>query len=122
MTCHWEGEDPDVEEAPDLVWETSNDKIAVIRKTGKYVYIDPVVYTEIPQDNTATITASFPNYPNVKATCVVTSTVVVPTSITLNKDKLEFGQLGDTYQLIATVDPEAASSNIFICARPCNIT
>lgn len=111
MSATWEGNDPSVKDVSDLVWETSNDEIAVIRKSGKDVYIDPVVYTEIPQDNTATITAKFSNYPDVKATCTVTSSIVIPTSITLNETAASMKKNG-TLDLIATVSPDTAIGSV----------
>ena len=111
MTASWEGVDPDVKDITDLTWETSNDKIAVIRKTDKNVYIDPVVYSEIPQDNTATITAKFPNYPDVKATCTVTSTIVLPTSITLSESAASMLK-NTTLDLTATVSPNTAIDSV----------
>lgn len=38
--------------------------------------------------------------------------VTVPESVTLNKNKLEFNNLGQSQQLTATVTPEEASENI----------
>lgn len=92
-----------------LIWESSNTSIATVSQEG---VVTPVKYTTIPASTSCVITCKSSIDPSAKATCTVTSNVIVPTSITLNKDSLSFTQLGVSETLTPTVAPETAITDV----------
>lgn len=80
-----------------LVWSTSDDKIATVTTDGK---VTPVALGECD------ITATTTDGSGISATCHVTVTPVVPTSITIDGENIHTLKTTATLQLTATVAPD----------------
>lgn len=80
-----------------LVWTTSDDKIATVTADGK---VSPVALGECD------ITATSTDGSGMFATCHVTVTPVVPTSITIDGENIHTLKTSGTLQLTATVTPD----------------
>lgn len=80
-----------------LVWTTSDDKIATVTADGK---VSPVALGECD------ITATSTDGSGMFATCHVTVTPVVPTSITIDGEDIHTLKTTGTLQLTATVAPD----------------
>lgn len=92
-----------------LVWTSSNENIAIVSSSG---VVAPVQFSTTPSVKTATITCASSLNPEVKATCAVTSTVVIPTAITLNEQDYTFTGVGKTLQLTPTFTPSGAIEDV----------
>ena len=80
-----------------LVWSTSDEKIATVTADGK---VSPVALGECD------ITATSTDGSGISATCHVTVTPVVPTSITIDGANIHTLKTTGTLQLTATVTPD----------------
>lgn len=92
-----------------LVWASSNENIAIVSSSG---VVAPVQFSTTPSVKTATITCASSLNPEVKATCTVTSTVTIPTAITLNETDYTFSGVGKTLQLTPTFTPEGSIEDV----------
>ena len=92
-----------------LVWTSSNENIAIVSSSG---VVAPVQFSTTPSVKTATITCASSLNPEVKATCTVTTTVKIPTAITLNEQDYTFTGVGKTLQLTPTFTPTGAIEDV----------
>lgn len=106
--------DPEAE----FEWASSNELIATVADG----VVTPVKYASIPEDPTCTITCTLKSDSSVKATCIVTSNVIVPTSITLNESSVSFTTLDETKQLTATIEPETAIKDVVWSSNNAHVT
>ncbi|MDE6011639.1 MAG: Ig-like domain-containing protein [Prevotella sp.] len=91
---------PDNATNKNVVWSSSDDNVVVVDETGLLAFV---------AEGTAVITAALEDYPNVKATCQVTvQNPVIANSVTLNRSRYR-GDIGETFQLRATVWPTNAT-------------
>lgn len=82
-------------------WKSSNSNVVTVNSNGKMTAV---------KEGTATVTATTADGSNLKASCTVTVTPVVATSITLSKSAVSM-KIGKIYQLTATVLPENVANN-----------
>ncbi|MBQ4367679.1 MAG: leucine-rich repeat protein [Muribaculaceae bacterium] len=107
------------EEATDrsVTWASDNEAFVTVDEEGVLTVVAVPEFDAV--DAVANITATSNANPKLIATCVVTvkkqePVVILPTSITLNMDEIEFSEVGEQVQLIATIEPENATERDLI--------
>ena len=91
---------PDKAASQALTWKSSNEAVATVDGNGLVKAVAP---------GSADITVTTTDGSNLSATCTVTVTKILASSITLSQTSIS-GEIGDQVQLTATVLPEKAAS------------